>query len=254
MPKRTGSRKQNALTLYVRTNIIYIVDNKEPVMGRFSQQAASKGSQKWIQIIINERPESLNGKIRRKLNLRKEEHIQWLSPLKCDEYAEYRDQKFIDRLGVNLSRIPLADFWPKNGPQWDALGKSSFGKLFLVEAKSHIPELISTMQAKDNGSKTKILKGLDETKHFLNIKAETDWSRPFYQYTNRIAHLYLLRQNNIPAYLMFIYFINDLEMKGTTTENEWKGAITLLHSYLGIGKHKLQNFITDIFVDVTRLE
>lgn len=223
-------------------------------MSRFPQPVAQKGSQKWVQMIINEKPEFLNNEIRTKLNLLKDEDIQWLSPLKCDEYAEYRDQKFVDKLGVSLKRIPLANFWPKNGPQWDALGKSSSGKLFLVEAKSHIPELISTMQAKDHGSKTKILKSLDKTKRFLNIKAEPDWSRPFYQYANRIAHLYLLRQNELPAYLVFTYFINDLEMDGPTTKNEWKGAITLLHSYLGIGRHKLQNFIIDIFVDVTHLK
>ena len=223
-------------------------------MGRFPQPAASKGSQKWVQMIINEKPKFLNEKIRRKLNLQKDEDIQWLSPLKRDGYAEYRDQEFVDRLGVNLRRIPLADFWPKNGPQWDALGKSFFGKLLLVEAKSHIPELISTMQAKDKESEMKILKSLEKTKHFLNIKAETEWSRPFYQYTNRIAHLYLLRRNELLAYLVFIYFINDLEMRGPTTEKEWKGAITLLHSYLGIGRHKLQNFIADVFVDVAHLE
>jgi len=223
-------------------------------MGRFPQPAASKGSQKWVQIIINEKPEFLNEEIRRKLNLQKSEDIQWLSPLKCDEYAEYRDQKFVERLGISLRRIPLADFWPQNGPQWDALGKSSFGKLFLVEAKSHIPELISAMQAEDEESKAKIQKGLEDTKDFLNIRAETKWSRPFYQYTNRIAHLYLLRQNELPAHLVFIYFLNDLEMKGPTIEKEWKGAITLLHSYLGIGRHKSQNFIADVFVDITRLE
>jgi len=223
-------------------------------MGRFPQPAASKGSQKWVQMIINEKPEFLNEKIRRKLNLQKDEDIQWLSPLKRDEYAEYRDQKFVERLRVNLRRIPLAAFWPKNGPQWDALGKSSLGKLFLVEAKSHIPELISTMQARDEESRAKILKGFEETKDFLNVKAEVDWSRPFYQYTNRIAHLYLLRRNELLAYLVFIYFINDLGMRGPTTENEWKGAITLLHSCLGIGRHKLQNFIADVFVDVAHLE
>jgi len=223
-------------------------------MERFPQPAASKGSQKWVQMIINEKPEFLNEEIRRKVGISKDEDILWLSPLKNDNYAEYRDQAFLDLLRIELRRFSLADFWPKNGPQWDALGKSSSGKLFLIEAKSHIPELISTMQARDEESKAKIRKGFEETKYFLNIKAERDWSRPFYQYTNRIAHLYLLRQNELPAYLVFIYFINDLEMRGPTTEKEWKGAITLLHSYLGIGRHKLQNFIADVFVDVTHLE
>jgi len=187
------------------------------------------------------------------LNLPRDEHIQWLSPLKGDDYSEYRDQEFLDLLGVKLEVKPLADFWPERGPQWDALGKSSSGKLFLVEAKSHIPELISTMQAKDEDSARKIHKNLQETMRFLGSNAKIDWSYGFYQYVNRLAHLYLLTQNRLPAYLLFVYFINDFEMKGPTTIHEWKGAIKLLHSFLGIRTHKLQNYVADLFIDVSQL-
>ena len=222
-------------------------------MARFPQLPCDKGSQKWIQRLINNQPEHLNSQIRAKLNLPTDEHIQWLSPLKDDEYSEYRDQEFIDLLGVKLEEKPLTDFWPKRGPQWDALGKSSSGKLFLVEAKSHIRELISTMQAKDEDSARKIRKSLQETKRFLGSNAEIDWSCGFYQYVNRLAHLYLLRQNKLPAHLLFVYFINDFEMKGPTTIHEWKGAIELLHSYLGIRRHKLKNFVADVFIDISGL-
>jgi hypothetical protein len=219
-------------------------------MVRFPQLLCDKGSQKWIQRLINDQPEHLNSQVRAKLNLSRDEHIQWLSPLKDDEYSEYRDQGFIDLLGVKLKEKPLADFWPERGPQWDALGKSSSGKLLLVEAKSHIRELISAMQAKDEDSARTIRKSLQETKRFLGSSAEIDWSCGFYQYANRLAHLYLLRQNRLPAYLLFVYFINDSEMKGPTTIHEWKGAIELLHSYLGIRRHKLKDFVVDVFIDI----
>lgn len=222
-------------------------------MVRFPQSVGDKGSQKWIQKLINKKPELLNMQIRRNLNLPEDEEIRWLSPLEDDEYAEYRDQDFINLLGVKLEKIPLVNFWPERGPQWDALGKSHSGKLFLVEAKSHIQELISTLQAKDEDSVRKIHKSLEETKRFLNSNAEIDWSHRFYQYTNRLAHLYLLRRNQLPAYLVFVYFVNDLEMKGPTTVYEWEGAIKLLHSYLGVGRHKLQNFITKVFIDISCL-
>lgn len=223
-------------------------------MGRFPQFPGEKGSKKWVQRLVNEKPQLLNLEIRKNLNLPEHEEIRWLSPLEKDEYAEYRDQDFIDLLDVTLEKMPLADFWPERGPQWDALGKGYSGKLFLVEAKSHIGELISTMQAKDEDSVKKIRKSLEKTKSFLNSNVETDWSYGFYQYTNRLAHLYLLRRNQLPAYLVFVYFTNDLEMKGPKTVNEWKGAIKLLHSYLGIRRHKLQNFITDVFIDVNCLQ
>ena len=38
----------------------------------------------------------------------------------------------------------------------------------------------------------------------------TDWSHCFYQYANRLAHLYLLRESNgLDAFLVFVYFVDD---------------------------------------------
>lgn len=220
------------------------------MMNRFPQSEADKGSQKWIQELVNQKPDLLNNQIKRILNFPKEENIEWLSPLKEDAYSEYCDQSFLDLLGVKLKKIPLSSFWPRQGPHWDALGKSSHGKLLLVEAKSHIPELLSTMRAKDEKSIKRILGSLEKTRLFLNANPDISWSHPFYQYTNRLAHLYLLRQNELPAYLVLVYFINDIEMNGPTKAEQWEGAKELLHSYLGIGSHKLQQFITDVFIDV----
>src|SRR3989304_9576493 len=168
-------------------------------MVRCTQSVGKKGSQKWIQKLVNEKPELLNSHLKEELHLPKSEQVRWLSPLKSDDYAEYSDQDSLDRLGVSLKKKPLADFWPENGPQWDALGKSNSGRLFLVEAKSHIGELSSSIRAKDKNSKRRILQSLEETKAFLNSNAKVDWSRGFYQYANRIAHLHLFRQNDLPA-------------------------------------------------------
>ena len=223
-------------------------------MARFPQPQAKKGSQKWIQKLVSDKPGILNSQIWSALDLSEEEDIRWLSPLKSDDYAEYRDQDFLNLLGVKLEKISLAQFWPKGGPQWDALGKSSAGKLLLVEAKSHISELISKSQAEDEGSMKKIQKSLEETMQYLNSKAHVDWSQSFYQYTNRLAHLYLLRKNDLRAYLVHVYFLNDFEMKGPATFSEWEGATKLLKSYLGIGRHKLQKFTTDVYIDVHALQ
>jgi hypothetical protein len=221
-------------------------------MARFPQPKAKKGSQRWFQKLVNDKPEILNSRIRSALNLSEEEHVEWRSPLKSDYYAEYRDDAFLNLLNVKLEKIPLSQFWPKGGPQWDALGKSASGKLFLVEAKSHIGELISSIGAKDDNSVRRIRRSLEETKSSLGSNAKVDWSRGFYQYANRLAHLYLLRQNDLPAYLVFVYFLNDSEMAGPATIDQWKGAIELLHTYLGITRHKLHKYTADVFIDVTQ--
>lgn len=110
-------------------------------MGRFPQKAGTRGSLKWMQKVVNEKQEYINNKIRDALDLSKNENISWLSPLVDDEYAEYRDKAFLDVLDIELDEVSLGDFWPLMGPQWDGLAKTESGKIILVEAKSHIPEL-----------------------------------------------------------------------------------------------------------------
>jgi hypothetical protein len=109
-----------------------------------------RGSQKWIQDLINACPELLNVRIREKVASLSEREICWVSPLRQDDFAEYRDAAFLTRLNLKDFSKKLCQFWPQNGPQWDALGRTSDGKAFiLVEAKANVPELVSFCGAKD---------------------------------------------------------------------------------------------------------
>jgi hypothetical protein len=222
-------------------------------MSQQNRGSAKRGSQKWIQILVNEKPHLLDSIIARELNLSQDDRINWLSPLKSEGYTEYFDQAALDKMGVKLNRRPLTGFWPKNGPRWDALGKAAVSqKLLLVEAKSHIRELVSSARASP-ASLQKIRESLDETKRFLSSSSAADWTVGFYQFVNRLAHLYLLRRNDLQAYLVFVYFLNDVEMSGPTTVKEWQAALDLLYAYLGLGRHKLQKYIFDVFIDVSQI-
>ncbi|MBV5313178.1 MAG: hypothetical protein JZU47_07760 [Prolixibacteraceae bacterium] len=219
-------------------------------MGKVKQKSDGKGSLKDMQLLINEHPDLLNSNIRQNIPSLKNIQIGWLSPLKNDNYSEYKDDDFINLLGLNLTK-PLSNFWPQKGPQWDALGKSKNGNVFLIEAKANIPEIVSGPTGARIKSKMLINKSLIETKIFLNINNDMDWSHKFYQYTNRLAHLYFLReQNNVPAWLVNIYFINDKTVNGPKTEEEWLGAIRVMKCYLGVGHHKLSKYMIDIFIDI----
>ena len=224
-------------------------------MARREQDRASHGSQKWLQILVNERPEMIDRILANLLGLAQGERVHWLSPLKDDDYAEYRDQEFITRLGVTLERVPLASFWPRLGPAWDALAKTDRGDLILVEAKAHISELVSDPTGASGSSLAKIRESLDATKRFLGSRSDADWAVCFYQYANRLAHLYLLRElNSLPAYLLFLYFINDEKMGGPSTQLEWEGAIHLLESFLRIRRpHRLAQYVLHAFIDVEEL-
>ena len=63
---------------------------------------------KWIQRLINVHPELINQHIARAINLRKDDIIHWLSPLSTDDYAEYRDASFIQRLAITLDGRSLS--------------------------------------------------------------------------------------------------------------------------------------------------
>jgi hypothetical protein len=221
-------------------------------MGRITQRKGSKGSLKWIQEVVNDKPVLLNESIKKAICFEKERETEWLSPLAGDDYSEYRDQDFLDLLGITLSRVKLKDFWPSGGPQWDALGRIKDKAYFLVEAKAHVSEIISSSQAKSPTSRALIEKSINETRSYLKLNSGFDLTSTFYQYVNRLAHLYLLRVlNNIPAYLLFVYFVND-NTHIPTTQKEWEGALELMHALLGAKRHKLSRYIIDVFIDIQK--
>src|SRR4030042_3112489 len=215
-------------------------------MGRYLQKSNSHGSLKNLQIAINVKKKYLDTEISKVIG--KQMKIDWKSPLRSDDYAEYRDEDFLKKLGIFKIKYPLSNFWPNNGPQWDALGVSD-DEIILVEAKANIPEMVSSgTGAKNPQSIKKITNSLDEVKKYLNISDTIDWTGKFYQYLNGIAHLYYLREKNkLKAHLLFIFFINDITVHGPKTRDEWLGAIQTMECYLGLAKkNKLRKYIHDI--------
>ena len=215
------------------------------------QNPNGRGSLKDLQILINEHPDLLNALLRNNIPTLKGDTIDWLSPLEHDNFSEYSDGDFINLLGLTLAK-PLLDFWPVGGSHWDGLGKSKNGLVFLIEAKANIPEIVSDPSGATKPSSIALIyKSLSETKTYLKIKNNVDWAGKFYQYTNRLAHLYFLREkNNIPAWLVNIYFINDKEVKGPECKKEWLAATEVVKKYLGTSDHLLSKYTIDLFIDV----
>ena len=222
-------------------------------MARKPQFQAKRGSKKWIQDVINASPDVLSREINRRLSTVDSDTINWLSPLEADEYAEYSDKEFVERLGVSLQGVPLGEFWPKGGPYWDAIGKSKSDRIYLVEAKARVNELKGLgLRATNEEAKEKIEWALAQTRQFVEARSRHDWTAEFYQYANRLAHLYLLRElNGLDAYLVFVYFTNDTLMSGPSSREEWESAIMMIKQLLGIRQpHKLSPYIADVFIDI----
>jgi hypothetical protein len=171
---------------------------------------AAKGSLRWLQVAVNRLPSTINNPLRAAAGLAEEAAIDWLSPLASEKFIEYRDRPTFDRLGIHLNRTPLETFWPTRGPYWDGLARASTGDVFLVEAKAHIGEMVSGRARASEAPMAMIDESLKQVQREIAPGSEglVDWSKTFYQYANRLAHLHLLRSqnDNIRAHLVFVYF------------------------------------------------
>ena len=221
---------------------------------RVPQARASKGSQKWIQLLVNERRDVFASALECHLPTELAEGITWLSPLREDAYAEYRDADFLARLGVECPNLALREFWPSNGPQWDALARASeTGPFLLIEAKANLPELTSSCGADSEASLELIRRSLQSTQDYLGCSPLIDWTSDYYQHANRLAHLYFLRElNRQDARLVFVYFVND-DTHISTSLDEWRGALAIQKKRMGLGKHRLQDAVVELFVDTQKL-
>ena len=224
--------------------------------------AANRGSRRWLQVLVNCRPKFLNEAIAARLPEQPGD-IDWRSPLAADHYAEYRDQTFLDRLASSEHyRQPsgpqqnLADFWPRFGPQWDGLAVTDKGQILLVDSKAHLAEMVTApTQARGESALLKIRDSLSRVKSFTNSRSPADWSTSFYQYANRLAHLYWMRElNGHDAYLVNLFFVNDRDMHGPESVAEWKAASRLQELFLGVRQGGQTGYALDPWVGAHVLE
>ena len=221
-------------------------------MPRVPQSAMPKGSQRWLQAAINNCPAVIDSAIRN-AGIHLEDPIVWTSPLDNDYFAEYMDAAFLDRLGVRLVQRRLSDFWPNSGPRWDGLARSG-ESVFLIEAKANVKELDSSPCKAKPTSAVKIQAALNETRAFLRVDSNTDWTRCFYQYANRLAHLYLLRElNGCDAFLVFVYFVDDHTTE-PVSQSGWRAAVALTKAHLGLPKSDwMSRYVKDTYIDTADL-
>ena len=138
---------------------------------------------------------------------------------------------------------------------WDALGITSDGYPLFLEAKAHIPEAASPASRASPTSFRLIERSLHEARRFYAPKATATWSNLFYQYANRLAHQYFLRElNEVRSTLVFLYFVNADDMLGPMSEQEWHGAVRLVRAVLGLPKDLKHHGVFDAFLDARLLQ
>ena len=88
----------------------------------------------------------------------------------------------------------------------------------------------------------------DDDEAFVSSTAGT-------QYANRLASLYFLRhKNNLDAHLVFVNFVNAVDVGGPTSPEAWSAAYLMLHAALGLPeRHPLYQFVHHVTLDVSTI-
>jgi hypothetical protein len=214
---------------------------------RIEQPVGARGSQKWIQRLVEYQPSLLNDQLHTAGILPKSHHLNWLSPLRYDNWAEYRDSRFLKKVKQEHLIEKLKSFWPRRGPQWDALACDEAGRIYLFEAKAHASEMRSSCKAGE-ASLNLIIKSIGEAIKTMGTSPCSDWLNGYYQYANRLTHLHFLKQSSVDAYLVFLYFTCDNEMNGPRSSSEWAPLIDAANQKLGLPANPKD--VISVFQDV----
>jgi hypothetical protein len=86
-------------------------------MSKVKQLGTEHGSLRDIQLLVNKNQGLIDNLIKKEFPEMINENIYWKSPLESEDFAEYRDNDFIDVIGLDRNEIRLQEFWPERGPQ-----------------------------------------------------------------------------------------------------------------------------------------
>jgi len=202
--------------------------------------------------------DELNRQVERRTGARV---LRWLDfPFEATRRLKDDEWKGLDFLPDELpAKSAWRDFWPQTGnvPNWDAVGQAQCGEQtewLLVEAKAHVEEMHSECTAKKAGGLDRIRAAFGEAMREYGSQVPVDnWLRPYYQHCNRLAVLYFLVKQCVPARLVFIYFLGDDVPRKTcpSEEDAWDDVLGPMREHIGLtGQSELESRVHTVFLPV----
>lgn len=89
-------------------------------------------------------------------------------------------------------------------------------------------------------------RALQRTKEWLGVEGNIEWKKEYYQCANRLAFLYFFREViKKPAWLINIYFLNDIK-NNPTTQEQWDIALAEIKADFGL---KRKSILKDTEID-----
>lgn len=99
-----------------------------------------------------------------------------------------------------------------------------------------------------------IAAALEQVKTGLGAAPVSDWGQVFYQYANRLAHLWWLHQQGVRAELVFVSFLGDQSSRGPVHAETWAAAFAAADHALGLpARHALSRHIHHLHPSVAAL-
>jgi DNA-binding MarR family transcriptional regulator len=184
--------------------------------------------------------------------------LHWNPPLQPEPRQTSRDllASKLDLMGV----AGVEQFWPAQLPAWDAFaiadGPDSRQGLVLFEAKLRPDEFRAGQVRLKNRQRISTLRqALVDTKTYLNVSHNADWSHAYPDAANRLAFLYFLRERaSLPTWVVQIFFVRDphsdpLPHDPPHSEEEWREHLRHVQTTLRLAaEHPLSPFVREEFL------
>lgn len=186
-------------------------------MSNTSTGAAQKGSKYQMQRITSTENKHF-------LDELFNDNLEWISPREKDDFIEYRMNSpyLLRHLGINQSvkKTMINSFWPTPQPQWDGIAIGSNKTLYLIEAKSHLTEIVPGKPGNAQNDQLKYNSIMLSAKELFGIIDSAEnreyWCKKYYQIGNRIAFAFRLKEimacSSVyyqDVKLVFLNFVND---------------------------------------------
>lgn len=231
----------------------------------------AKGSKRHICWYVNEAPEYLNAALfsaSASLAGAAAANPEWVSPLVRDNYEECWNERFLERLGLLGDHLKsFSDFWPfkpwvnrkvnpRGTPHWDALARVPLASegVVMVEVKAHRGELVkpNDRSKADPKSLKKIKESFAEVRDYFGVaEAAAPWESHYYQFCNRLAHLYWMNERaKVPTWLVWVLIVDDPAWpKDAMSAPKWHEAFQMIKTEVGLpAQHPLAERISVVYL------
>ena len=188
--------------------------------------------------------------------------IEWTRNVDDSEW------KGIEFLSPNTAlETQWSKFWPtgRGIHNWDSQSGKWIGPggpdRCLLKRKRIQMECYQDCKASNPDSIEMIQNAFLQVKNALGVDARKDWMHGCYQFANRLATLWFLQEQKIPAHLLFIYFTGDKRPVSPNSqwnhdcpadEDGWKDSLTKQADLIGLpNSHHLSARIHKLFLSAT---